>query len=179
MPDPPKISGKSHHQRRQNRVPPGASSLTTSECLSLFAFIALSARSGFSCLRDPVVVTLTEWEAELRKMRVELGPTRQMRLRWYSKKHVESGAAGWSILAGDGIGETLVLALYDDHASPGDRPRAEVEVESNTMITDVPQGSVVEVAGLPEPGHAVVVLIGDAQHWPTYPAGLSLRAPKL
>jgi hypothetical protein len=72
-----------------------------------------------------------------------------------------------------------VLALYVDHGSSGDLPSVEVEVEANTTITDVPQGTVVEVAGLPEPGHAVVVVIGDEQYWPIYPASLSLRARKL
>ena len=124
-------------------------------------------------------VTLSEWEAELRELRLELGSMRSMRVRWYTKSHLEPGASGATVLFGDGISETVMLALYDLDASPGDRPRVEIEVQPNADIYAVPQGSTVEVAGTPDPGHAAVVLIGVARHWPVYPGVLTRRAPKL
>src|SRR5690349_9200162 len=97
-------------------------------------------------VRDRVPVTMSGWEAELCSLRANLGSTVSMRLRWRWKTSPRPSATGFEVMFGDGIDQTLTLALYAASAQPGDRAVVEVEVEENPNITGVQQGRVVDVA---------------------------------
>lgn len=101
-----------------------------------------------------------------------------MRMRWQRKSHVDWGATALEMFAGRRT-EELHLALYEVDAQPGGRPVVEVEVAPTEPIDKVPQGSLVQVAGVPRPGHAVVILAEDLVLWPVYPATRALRPPRL
>jgi len=132
-------------------------------------------------VRDRVPVTMSGWEAELRSLRANLGSTVSMRLRWRWKTspRPSPSGAGFEVMFGDGIDQTLTLALYAESAQPGDRAVVEVEVEENPNITGVQQGRVVDVAGRPAPGHAAVVIVDGDEYWPIYPCSLTVRTPRL
>src|SRR5690349_15555778 len=124
-------------------------------------------------------VTQSEWEAELRALRSDLGPLATMLMRWRWKAHLQPGASVVDVVTGLGVGHDLTLSLYSANASSGDRPVVDVEVQPDSCIETFSQPGHVMVAGTPSPGHAVVVVVGDHEFWPVYPCTLSLRSPRL
>lgn len=125
------------------------------------------------------MVTLSEWEAEIAQLREDLGSLEPMRMRWRFKPRLGSGASVAQVLLGSGGEQRLILSLFPRGASPGSRAQAEVEVVPDRQIEASAQGSEVLVAGIVEPGHAVVVLAGGHEFWPAYPATLGARAARL
>ncbi len=130
--------------------------------------------------RDPVRMTQSEWESELRQLRSDLGPTRPMKLKWRRKTPLLTGRSGLDALLGRTTDdEAVVLTLYATNARAGDRPVAEVAVPLDANVEHIEQGRIVEVAGRAEPGHAAVVIIDEEQYWPIYPCTLGVRPPRL
>jgi hypothetical protein len=124
-------------------------------------------------------VTLDVWESELAELRVRLGSTKPMRLRWRWQRIRRSGwITLWHVVQGNAFERSLLLVLYPVTAQPGDRAQVEIEVVPNPAIDEVEQRRLVQVAGNPEPGHAAVVVIDGDLYWPTYPCSLRLRTPR-
>jgi len=125
------------------------------------------------------MVTLSEWEHEIERLRADLGPLESMRIRWRFKSSIRPAASLLELVAGAGSDERLIISLFPMTASPGCRAQGEVEVAADRRIQRTPQGAEVLVAGIPEPGHAVVVVAGGHEFWPVYPVTLGLRVAKL
>lgn len=119
------------------------------------------------------------WEDELARLRDDLGPTRRMRIRWRYRTIHEPSETGWEMLTKLGDNDEVLAALYEPTAQPGARPLVEVELRPDPAIESVEQGSLVDVAGKPAAGHAVVLVLGTSILWPTYPATLRLRSQRL
>lgn len=117
------------------------------------------------------VVTLSEWEGELRQLRSGLGPLVEMRMKHWLKFPLNN-QSGLKMLVNPDTENWL--ALYDLAVGPKSTPRAVIQVRSDEDLHAVAQGLVVRVAGRPEPGGAVVVVLPDGrQLWPVYPATYS------
>src|SRR4051794_31366044 len=87
-----------------------------------------SARGG-----NVADMTLAEWEAELRELRSNLGPTTTMRLSWRWRGDY-AGSSALELVTGRNMDDSLVFALYGESAQPGDLPTVEVEVEPDPSI---------------------------------------------
>jgi hypothetical protein len=124
------------------------------------------------------VVTQSEWETELRDLRADLGQLAEMLMRWRWHPYSDGSASVVDLLIG-ARGSGLMLSLYDSGAQRGDRPLVEVDVQPDNIIESIEQRTAVRVAGLAQPGHAVVVLVGDHRFWPVYPCTLGMRAQRL
>ena len=124
-------------------------------------------------------MTMSEWEAELRALRAELGTTTPMRVRWHRKSEVRRALNVGLLALDDPLESSIVLALFPPSAGAGDRSVVQVEVADDTAIEQISQGELADVAGRPEPGHAAVVVIRGHEYWPVYPCSLSVRPPRL
>src|SRR5438128_1490622 len=118
------------------------------------------------------------WENELARLRDDLGPTRRMRVRWRYRT-IHGSETGWKTLTRLGDNDELLVTLYEPSAQPGARPVVEVALRPDPAVESVEQGSLVDVAGEPAAGHAIVLLLGPTILWPTYPAALRLRSQRL
>jgi hypothetical protein len=102
-----------------------------------------------------------------------------MRIRWDFGTVHDGGETGGQALLAAGRRDRVVATLYEETAAKGDHPMIEVELFPDPAIEQVAQGTVISVAGVPEAGHAVAVVVGTTVLWPSYPATLRLRSRKL
>jgi hypothetical protein len=125
---------------------------------------------------------------EIRQLKVDLGPSVTMRVR--SARLPDDRATMAAELFGllvrsvrslRDLAEEAnpFLCLYPIEAHPGDRPQIIVDVPDSPDVYQIEPGRLVEVHGIPRPGHAVVVVIDGRTYWPAYPARTKGRPPRL
>lgn len=105
------------------------------------------------------MTTLAEWEAELRELRTDLGPTRPLLIRWFPSHEAfyryPLAIYLWKRLRQEELQvQRWEVAVYPPAATPGTAPIVVVDVAADTPLPPT-QPLTVEVAGRPEPGGAV------------------------
>ena len=85
------------------------------------------ARSRLARCANVIVVTLSEWEEELRQLRADLGTRSTMLLRWHVR-HEAHPRPLWVPREQSQPESMLVFALYPLSAAEGDSPVVEVEL---------------------------------------------------
>ncbi len=127
---------------------------------------------------------------ELRQLKADLGPSVQMRVRW-GELSDDKLVVGGSLLLGLTSRfnwlwayqlvkeQNPFLCLYRIDAEPGALPDVLVDVPNAPEVEEIQPGSVADVHGIPQPGHAVVVVVNGHTFWPAYPARTKAREPRL
>lgn len=105
------------------------------------------------------MTTLSEWESELRALRLDLGPTRPLAIRWRPRHEAPLRYPLLTYLSRSARDEEQLtqwwdVAFYEPGSEPGARPIAMVRVAAETRFP-LRSPLTVDVGGVMEPGHAV------------------------
>jgi hypothetical protein len=125
-------------------------------------------------------MTESEFIEELARLIHEDATSQRMRIRWWEKT-----IRGWLtrplvVAATSAPTSEFWAALYPASARPGDDPDVIVPLQPDSELADIKQGDEVDVLGVPQVGHAIIIVANGSVIRPAGPATARMRGgPKL